>query len=71
MVADELSDYDSVSAAVYAVAAHPRFEDAVRLAVRCGGDMDMIGARAGAIAGAPDGAASIPKRRIEALEDGG
>lgn len=29
----------------------------------------MIGARAGPIAG-PDGAASIPKRRLEALEDG-
>lgn len=30
----------------------------------------MIGARAGAIAGAPDGSASIPKRWLEALEDG-
>jgi ADP-ribosylglycohydrolase len=44
------------------------FEDAVRLAVRCGGDTDTIGARA--IAGAPDGAASIPKRWLEALEEG-
>jgi poly(ADP-ribose) glycohydrolase ARH3 len=60
----------SVPAALYAAVAHPDFESAVAYAVRCGGDTDTIGAMAGAIAGARDGAAAIPVRWLEALEDG-
>lgn len=39
-------------------------------AVRCGGDTDTIGAMAGAIAGARSGAAAIPARWADALEQG-
>lgn len=60
----------SVATAIYAVAAHTRFEDAVTFAVRCGGDTDTIGAMAGAIAGARDGAATIPARWCDPLDDG-
>jgi poly(ADP-ribose) glycohydrolase ARH3 len=62
--------HESVPAAIYAVAAHARFEDSVAFAVRCGGDTDTIGAMAGAIAGARDGATAIPVRWLDALEDG-
>ena len=62
--------HESVPAAIYAAAAHPRFEDAVSFAVRCGGDTDTIGAMAGAIAGAREGAGVIPARWLDALEDG-
>jgi len=62
--------HESVPAAIYAAAAHARFEDAVTFAVRCGGDTDTIGAMAGAIAGAREGAAAIPARWLDALEDG-
>jgi ADP-ribosylglycohydrolase len=55
---------------VYAAAAHPRFEDAVSFAVRCGGDTDTIAVMAGAIAGARDGAAGIPARWLDALKAG-
>lgn len=64
------SGYESVPAAVYAATAHDSFEQAVTFAVRCGGDADTIGAMAGAIAGAREGAAAIPARWLEALEDG-
>jgi ADP-ribosyl-[dinitrogen reductase] hydrolase len=46
------------------------FEDAVTLAVRCGGDTDTVAAMAGAIAGARLGATSIPARWRSALEEG-
>ena len=62
--------YESVPTAVYAAAAHRSFEDAVTFAVRCGGDADTIGAMAGAIAGARTGAAAIPARWLDALEQG-
>ncbi|TMM04434.1 MAG: hypothetical protein E6G10_05110 [Actinobacteria bacterium] len=62
--------HESVPAAIYAAAAHDRFEDAVTFAIRCGGDTDTIGAMAGAIAGAREGAAAIPARWLDALEDG-
>lgn len=45
-------------------------EEAVTLAVRCGGDTDTVAAMAGAIAGARFGAGSIPPRWYAALEDG-
>jgi poly(ADP-ribose) glycohydrolase ARH3 len=61
---------ESVPTAIYAAAAHARFEDAVGFAVRCGGDADTIGAMAGAIAGARDGASAIPVRWRDSLEDG-
>lgn len=60
----------SVCAAVYAALAHPAFERAVSFAVGLGGDTDTVAAMAGAIAGARDGADSIPTRWLEALEDG-
>src|ERR687898_461920 len=60
----------SVPTAIYAAIAHPDFESAVEFAVRCGGGTDTIGAMAGAIAGARDGAEAIPGRWLDALEDG-
>ena len=62
--------HESVPTAIYAAAAHARFEDALGFAVRCGGDADTIGAMAGAIAGARDGATAIPTRWRDTLEDG-
>ena len=61
---------ESVPVAIYAVCANDGFEGAVRFAIRCGGDTDTIGAMAGAIAGAREGASSIPPRWLDALEDG-
>ncbi|MFN2466554.1 MAG: ADP-ribosylglycohydrolase family protein [Gaiellaceae bacterium] len=61
---------ESVCAALYAVLAHAALEDALRFAVRLGGDTDTVAAMAGAIAGARRGAQSIPVRWLEALEDG-
>lgn len=60
----------SVPTAVFAATSRAGFEQAVVFAVRCGGDTDTIGAMAGAIAEARDGAASIPGRWLDALEDG-
>ena len=62
--------HQSVAAAIYSAAAFSRFEDAVTFAVRCGGDTDTIGAMAGAIAGARNGATAIPAHWRDALEDG-
>jgi poly(ADP-ribose) glycohydrolase ARH3 len=62
--------HESVPTAVYAAAAHARFEDAVSFAIRCGGDTDTIGAMTGAIAGARGGATAIPRPWLDALEDG-
>jgi ADP-ribosylglycohydrolase len=39
--------------------------------VRLGGDTDTVAAMTGAIAGARQGASSIPGRWLEALEDDG
>lgn len=61
---------DSVVTAIYAAAVHRSPEAAVSFAVRCGGDADTIGAMAGAIAGAGAGASAIPKRWLDALENG-
>jgi poly(ADP-ribose) glycohydrolase ARH3 len=61
---------ESVPAALYAALAVGGFEHAVTFAVRCGGDADTIGAMTGAIAGARHGAAAIPARWSDALEDG-
>lgn len=62
--------HESVPTAIYAAVTQPGFEDAVTFAVRCGGDTDTIGAMTGAIAGAREGASSIPQRWLDALEDG-
>jgi poly(ADP-ribose) glycohydrolase ARH3 len=62
--------HQSVPAAIVAAVSQPRFEQAVSFAVRCGGDTDTLGAMAGAIAGARDGASAIPQRWLDALEDG-
>jgi ADP-ribosylglycohydrolase len=61
---------ESVPAALYASLAHPAFEQAVRFAVRLGGDTDTIAAMTGAIAGGRDGPSAIPARWLAALEDG-
>jgi poly(ADP-ribose) glycohydrolase ARH3 len=60
----------SVCAAIYAATAHPSFERAVTFAVRLGGDTDTIAAMTGAISAARSGAAAIPTRWLDALEDG-
>jgi poly(ADP-ribose) glycohydrolase ARH3 len=60
----------SVPTAIYCALAHDDFEAAMTFAVRCGGDTDTIAAMTGAIAGARDGVAAIPKRWLDALEDG-
>lgn len=59
----------SVAAAIRTAAA-PTFEQAVTDAVHLGGDTDTVAAMTGAIAGARLGAAAIPPRWLEALEDG-
>lgn len=61
---------DSVPAAIYAAAAHESVEEAITFGIRCGGDTDTIGAMAGAIAAARLGAAAIPARWLDALEQG-
>jgi poly(ADP-ribose) glycohydrolase ARH3 len=60
---------EALCAAVFAALAHPDFEQAVRFAVRLGGDTDTVAAMSGAIAGARHGASSIPYRWVDALED--
>ena len=60
----------SVCAAIYSATAHRTFEAAATFAVRLGGDTDTIAAMTGAITGACCGAASIPVRWLDALEDG-
>jgi poly(ADP-ribose) glycohydrolase ARH3 len=60
---------ESVPAAIYTALAQPTFEQAVRFAVRVGGDTDTVAAMTGAIAGARHGASAIPARWLEALED--
>jgi poly(ADP-ribose) glycohydrolase ARH3 len=61
---------ESVPAAVVAGARAESFEEAVTVAIRCGGDTDTVGAMAGAIAGARFGATAIPQRWLDALEEG-
>ena len=60
----------SVPTALYAAISHQSFEGAVSFAVRCAGDTDTIGAMTGAIVGARVGMAGIPRRWLDALEDG-
>ncbi|HWC25961.1 MAG TPA: ADP-ribosylglycohydrolase family protein [Solirubrobacteraceae bacterium] len=61
---------DSVAAAVVAGSRASDFEQALTVAIRAGGDTDTVGAMAGAIAGARFGASAIPRRWLDALEDG-
>ena len=61
---------ESVPVAVVVGGGAGSFEEAVTLAVRCGGDTDTVGAMAGAIAGARFGASNIPRRWRSSLEDG-
>ncbi len=60
----------TVAAAVVAATQARSFEAAVTVAIRAGGDTDTAGAMTGAIAGARFGAAAIPARWMEALEEG-
>lgn len=62
--------HESVSTAIYVASTYQSFEDAVTFAICCGGDTDTIGAMAGAITGARNGASTIPQRWLDALEDG-
>jgi ADP-ribosylglycohydrolase len=61
---------EAVPPAVVIGAGARSFEEAVTVAVRCGGDTDTVAAMAGAIAGARFGAGVIPRRWLDALEDG-
>jgi poly(ADP-ribose) glycohydrolase ARH3 len=61
---------EAVCAAIYAALAQPTFEQAVRFAVRLGGDTDTVAAMTGAISGAVHGKSSIPADWLQALEDG-
>jgi poly(ADP-ribose) glycohydrolase ARH3 len=61
---------EAVCAAVYSAHAHPTFEEAIRFAVRLGGDTDTVAAMTGAIVGARAGAGAIPRRWLDALEEG-
>jgi ADP-ribosylglycohydrolase len=61
---------ESVCAAIYSAVAHPTFHAAVTFAVGLGGDTDTVAAMSGAISGASMGANSIPRRWLDALEDG-
>jgi poly(ADP-ribose) glycohydrolase ARH3 len=45
------------------------FEDMLAFTIRCGGDVDTIGAMAGAVWGASRGSQSLPRERLERLED--
>ena len=60
----------SVPVAVVVGSRARTFEEAVAVAVRCGGDTDTVASMAGAIAGARFGAHSVPGRWYDALEDG-
>lgn len=62
--------HESVPTAIYAATGQGSFEGAVSFAVRCGGDADTIAAMAGAISGAREGASAIPRRWLDALENG-
>ena len=55
----------SVLTSIYCFAVADTFEQAVRRAIRMGGDTDTIAAMTGALAGARYGAADIPKAWIE------
>ncbi|MFP4634990.1 MAG: ADP-ribosylglycohydrolase family protein [Nitriliruptoraceae bacterium] len=61
---------ESVSASICSAVANGSFEDAVRFAIRLGGDTDTTAAMTGAIAGAREGAEGIPSRWLRVLEDG-
>jgi len=61
---------ESVSAAIYSALAQPTFQEAIRFAVRLGGDTDTVAAMSGAISGARHGANSIPRRWLDSLEEG-
>ena len=61
----------SVPTALFSVLSHPEsFEEAVVFAVNLGGETDSVGAMTGAIAGAYHGAATIPARWLDSLEEG-
>lgn len=58
---------DTLSAAVWALMNHQGFEAVVVAAVNLGGDADTVGAIAGALAGAREGASAIPERWLGQL----
>ncbi|HEU0025374.1 MAG TPA: ADP-ribosylglycohydrolase family protein [Thermoleophilaceae bacterium] len=60
----------SVPVAVVVGSRASSVEEALTVAVRCGGDTDTVASMAGAISGARFGAASIPPRWYAALEEG-
>lgn len=62
---------NSCVTAVYAAVRFRRssFSELLDFAAELGGDVDTIGAMAGAIWGAANGVAALPKERLESLED--
>ena len=61
----------SVPAALWAFLSFPDDpEEAIVTAVGLGGDTDTVGAMAGALVGARNGASAFPPRWVEAVEDG-
>ena len=59
---------DTLRAAVWALLLDATFEDALVAAVNLGGDADSVGAVAGGLLGARDGARAIPARWLKKLE---
>lgn len=60
---------ETLSAAFWALAQGDTFEEVLVAAVNLGGDADTVGAVAGALAGARDGASAIPERWMRQLRD--
>ncbi len=69
LFACDVKAIEAVPPAVGAFLATDSFRDALTLAVNLGGDVDTIGAMAGAMAGAYYGAGAIPEEWWQALEN--
>ena len=60
---------ETLGAAFWALQNHPGYEDVVVAAVNLGDDADTVGAVAGALAGAREGAGALPERWLVHLRD--
>lgn len=60
---------ETLGAAFWALQNHPGFEEVVVAAVNLGDDADTVGAVAGALAGAREGAGALPDRWLTLLRD--
>jgi len=71
VLGNDVKAFTSCPAAIYSFLGNWRsFEDAVVFGVNLGGDADTIGAMTGALAGALHGIEAVPKRWLEALDNG-